>query len=145
MILQYLFPFSPRPGYFFSSVASPTIPLRIRAFSSSTLHHGSPGKGDCCIWEYWLVLQTMIVYCIARLTIQFLGTQGYAVASSLLKSQHNFIVRALTRNPNSEKAQNLAKMGAQVVKADGFSDEEMNAALAGSWGFWLNTHHHDQV
>jgi hypothetical protein len=73
------------------------------------------------------------------------GVQGAAVALSLLKSQQNFTVRALTRNPESEKAQELAKLGAEVVKADGFNDDSMKAALTGAWGFWLNTHHHDPV
>lgn len=67
------------------------------------------------------------------------------MAESLLKSKQKFIVRALTRNPESESAQELAKLGAQVVKADGHSDEDMVAALTGAWGFWLNTHHHDPV
>ncbi|KAJ6022757.1 hypothetical protein N7499_008074 [Penicillium canescens] len=71
------------------------------------------------------------------------GTQGRAVALSLLKSRQNFTVRALTRNPESENAQELAKLGAEVVKADGFNDDSMKAALTGAWGFWLNTHHHD--
>jgi uncharacterized protein YbjT (DUF2867 family) len=55
------------------------------------------------------------------------------------------VVRAITRNPQSPKAQALARLGAQVVKADGFNDDEMLAALSGAWGFWLNTHHHDPV
>jgi hypothetical protein len=73
------------------------------------------------------------------------GTQGTAVALSLLQSKQNFVVRAITRNPKAPKAQALARLGAQVVKADGFNDYEMLAALSGAWGFWLNTHHHDPV
>ncbi|KAF7158713.1 hypothetical protein CNMCM5623_003877 [Aspergillus felis] len=71
------------------------------------------------------------------------GTQGTAVSLSLLQSKQNFVVRAITRNPKAPKAQALARLGAQVVKADGFNDDEMLAALSGAWGFWLNTHHHD--
>ncbi|PYH85265.1 NAD(P)-binding protein [Aspergillus uvarum CBS 121591] len=71
------------------------------------------------------------------------GKQGRAVADSLLKSQQKFIVRALTRDPESKSAKELAQLGAQVVKADGWKDEDMTAALTGAWGFWLNTHHHD--
>ncbi|KAL4864440.1 hypothetical protein BDV12DRAFT_205680 [Aspergillus spectabilis] len=71
------------------------------------------------------------------------GTQGTAVTRSLLKSQQNFTVRALTRKPESEKAQELSRLGAEVVKADGFNDNDMKTALDGAWGFWLNTHHHD--
>lgn len=32
-----------------------------------------------------------------------------------------------------------------MVKADGFNDNDMQNALSGAWGFWLNTHHHDPV
>ncbi|KAL5044877.1 hypothetical protein BDW71DRAFT_198759 [Aspergillus fruticulosus] len=71
------------------------------------------------------------------------GTQGTAITRSLLQSQQNFIVRALTRKPESEKAQELSRLGADVTKADGFNDNEMKAALMDAWGFWLNTHHHD--
>ncbi|KAJ0377223.1 hypothetical protein COL922a_014116, partial [Colletotrichum nupharicola] len=71
------------------------------------------------------------------------GTQGTAITLSLLQSKQNFIVRALTRKPESEKAQKLSALGAEVFKADGFNDDEMKAALENAWGFWLNTHHHD--
>ena len=54
-------------------------------------------------------------------------------------------MRALTRNPSSPQAQELARLGAEVVKADGFNHDEMRNALDGVWGFWLNTHHHDPV
>ncbi|KAL3443410.1 NmrA-like family protein [Aspergillus insuetus] len=71
------------------------------------------------------------------------GTQGGAVARSLLESKQGFIIRALTRNPQSEKAQELSRLGAEVVKADAFNDKDMREALSNAWGFWLNTHHHD--
>ncbi|KAJ0421101.1 NmrA-like family protein [Aspergillus carlsbadensis] len=71
------------------------------------------------------------------------GTQGTAITLSLLQSKQNFIVRALTRKPDSEKAQRLSALGAEVVKADGFDDSKMKAALENAWGVWLNTHHHD--
>ncbi|KAL4766994.1 hypothetical protein BDW60DRAFT_220900 [Aspergillus nidulans var. acristatus] len=71
--------------------------------------------------------------------------QGSAVAQSLLQSQQNFIVQALTCKPESEKAQQLSRLSADVVKADGFNDNEMKAALRDAWGFWLNTHHHDPI
>lgn len=77
--------------------------------------------------------------------IRCLGTQGFPIASSLLKSKKEFVVRALTRRPSSEKAKELAKLGAEVVKADGFSEVDMTGALTGAWGFWLNTDHHDPV
>ncbi|GKZ25466.1 hypothetical protein AbraIFM66951_003331 [Aspergillus brasiliensis] len=73
------------------------------------------------------------------------GAQGGSVARSLLQSTAGFHVRALTRNPSSPQAQELARLGAEVVKADGFNHDEMRNALDGAWGFWLNTHHHDPV
>ncbi|KAL2786022.1 NmrA-like family protein [Aspergillus keveii] len=71
------------------------------------------------------------------------GTQGTAITLSLLQSKQNFAVRALTRKPESKKAQRLSALGAEVVKADWFNNDEMKAALKNAWGFWLNTHHHD--
>ncbi|KAL4899808.1 hypothetical protein BDW74DRAFT_188843 [Aspergillus multicolor] len=71
------------------------------------------------------------------------GTQGTAITLSLLESKEKFAIRALTRNPESEKAQSLARLGANIVRADGHNDDDMRAALEGAWGFWLNTHHHD--
>jgi uncharacterized protein YbjT (DUF2867 family) len=44
------------------------------------------------------------------------GKQGRSVATSLLKSG-KFRVRALTRNPGSREARNLAGMGAEIVAA----------------------------
>lgn len=74
-----------------------------------------------------------------------LGAQGGAVARSLLQSTVSFSVRALTRNPLSPPAQELARLGAEIVQADGFNHDQMRAALTGAWGFWLNTNHHDPV
>ena len=39
------------------------------------------------------------------------GTQGGSVAKALLNDSRNFKVRAVTRNPNSEKAQAIADLG----------------------------------
>jgi uncharacterized protein YbjT (DUF2867 family) len=44
------------------------------------------------------------------------GTQGGAVARALLKRGHQ--VRALTRNPDSEKGKELAGLGIEVVRGD---------------------------
>ncbi|KAL4792667.1 NmrA-like family protein [Aspergillus venezuelensis] len=73
------------------------------------------------------------------------GVQGTAITLSLLQSKQGFAIRALTRNPDSQKARSLARLGAEVVKADGHSNDDMRAALKGAWGFWLNTHHHDEA
>ncbi len=45
------------------------------------------------------------------------GNQGGSVVASLLKNK-NYAVRAVTRNPDSDKAKALAARGAQVVAAD---------------------------
>lgn len=44
------------------------------------------------------------------------GNQGGAVARNL--SEQGFIVKALTRNPNSIKSENLKRMNIEVVKGD---------------------------
>lgn len=47
------------------------------------------------------------------------GAQGGGLVRAILKDETNaFRVRALTRNPGSESARNLAELGAEVVKAD---------------------------
>jgi len=44
------------------------------------------------------------------------GNQGGAVARNL--TQQGFIVKVLTRNPNSIKSENLKKMNIEVIKGD---------------------------
>ena len=47
------------------------------------------------------------------------GAQGGGLVRAILKDKNSgFRVRALTRTPRSEKARNLAELGAEVVKAD---------------------------
>ncbi len=60
------------------------------------------------------------------------GRQGGAVARELLAD--GFPVRALTRNPKSEKAQALAKLGAEIVKGNYDDDSSLQKALKGAWG-----------
>ncbi len=45
------------------------------------------------------------------------GQQGGSVVASFLKNK-DYIVRAVTRNPDSDKAKALSASGAQVVAAD---------------------------
>jgi uncharacterized protein YbjT (DUF2867 family) len=45
------------------------------------------------------------------------GTQGQSVIDAVLQDG-KYRVRALTRNPSSEKAQTLSARGVEVVKAD---------------------------
>lgn len=50
------------------------------------------------------------------------GSQGSGAVSALLK-QGKFSVRAVTRDPGSEKSLQLAAAGAELVKAD-FDDKD---------------------
>lgn len=61
------------------------------------------------------------------------GAQGGSVAHHLLQSG-KFVVRALTRNPDSEKALALKKAGAEVVKGDLDDVGSLQAALEGAYG-----------
>lgn len=72
------------------------------------------------------------------------GNQGGSVARSLLKNR-NFLVRGITRNPNSDSAKALASLGVEVVKADGFNKDEMTRAFDGSWAAFVNTQSEDPV
>jgi uncharacterized protein YbjT (DUF2867 family) len=52
------------------------------------------------------------------------GAQGGSVARSLLADPSGrFAVRAITRNPKSDAAQQLARLGAEIVQAD-IDDQE---------------------
>ncbi|RIA92680.1 hypothetical protein C1645_55841 [Glomus cerebriforme] len=71
------------------------------------------------------------------------GAQGGSVAYSLL-STGCYRVRALTRNPNSDKAKALASKGAEVVKFDITVKEDIKNALNGADIVWLVTNFFDQ-
>ncbi|PGH21375.1 hypothetical protein AJ80_03292 [Polytolypa hystricis UAMH7299] len=73
------------------------------------------------------------------------GNQGGSVAQSLLRNKSTFRVRAITRNPESEKALALAAAGAEVVKADGFKKDELVKAFEGSWAVFVNTNTDDPI
>ncbi|MDX5419565.1 MAG: NmrA/HSCARG family protein [Hymenobacteraceae bacterium] len=68
------------------------------------------------------------------------GAQGGGVARAILQdSNSGFAVRAVTRNPDSEKARELASMGAEVVTADIDDKESMQRALDGAYGAYFVT------
>lgn len=67
------------------------------------------------------------------LVIGATGAQGGSVARHLLSSS-DFSVRCLTRDPGSEKAQALARAGAEVFKGDLENPESLDAALKGCYG-----------
>lgn len=60
------------------------------------------------------------------------GNQGGAIARQLLS--RGYRVRALTRNPESEKAKSLTGLGAQVVQGDYDDPQSLERALDGVWG-----------
>jgi uncharacterized protein YbjT (DUF2867 family) len=60
------------------------------------------------------------------------GRQGGAVARELLAKGHS--VRVMTRNPNSDNARALLKLGAKVVQGDLDDDASLRRALEGAWG-----------
>lgn len=69
------------------------------------------------------------------------GTQGGAVARHLL--QNGWKVRALTRDPNKDAAQTLAKQGAEIFQNDLDDRAGVEKAMVGAYGafgvqnFWL--------
>ena len=65
------------------------------------------------------------------------GKQGNAVATACLAN--GFKVRALTRNPNSDKAYSLVQKGFEVVKVDMDSSGSLQAAIAGSYAVFAVT------
>jgi uncharacterized protein YbjT (DUF2867 family) len=68
------------------------------------------------------------------------GTQGGGLVRAILgDSSGGFAVRALTRDPDSEKAQELAKLGAEVVQADLDSGPSLRAAFDGAYGAFCVT------
>ncbi|KIY49157.1 NAD(P)-binding protein [Fistulina hepatica ATCC 64428] len=81
------------------------------------------------------------------LVIGATGAQGIAVIDYLLKEPTPYAVRALTRDPTSERAKELEKKGAElfqgitlIVVAGRFDDFAcVKEALDGCWGVWVNT------
>src|SRR4051812_20699704 len=68
------------------------------------------------------------------------GAQGGGLAHAILNDPTSeFAVRAVTREPNSDKAKELEKMGAEVVSADIDDMESMKRALDGAYGAYFVT------
>jgi len=68
------------------------------------------------------------------------GAQGGGLARAILADRSgSFAVRVLTRDPASEKAQALAKLGAEVVKCDADSLASVRTAFAGAFGAFCVT------
>ena len=68
------------------------------------------------------------------------GAQGGGLARAILNDPDSpFSVRALTRNPDAEKAEALARLGAEVVEADLDDLESLKRAFRGSYGAFCVT------
>jgi uncharacterized protein YbjT (DUF2867 family) len=68
------------------------------------------------------------------------GAQGGGLARAMLKDRDGgFAVRALTRDPNSPKAQELARLGAEVVAADVDDEKSLQRAFTGAHGAFCVT------
>jgi uncharacterized protein YbjT (DUF2867 family) len=68
------------------------------------------------------------------------GAQGGGLVRAILNDPDGgFIVRAITRDVNSDKAKELAKMGAEVVAADVDDEESLKKAFTGAYGAFCVT------
>lgn len=68
------------------------------------------------------------------------GAQGSGLAHAILKDAEGpFQPRALTRNPRSDKASELARLGAEVVQADLDDLESLKQAFRGAYGAFCVT------
>ncbi|CAH3027862.1 unnamed protein product [Porites evermanni] len=73
------------------------------------------------------------------------GGQGGGVVSALLKAinseRKDYAVRAITRNPDGAKGQELKSKGCEVVKCDLDDKESVEKAIRGSYGVFLVTNY----
>ena len=68
------------------------------------------------------------------------GAQGGGLVHAILNDPGSeFSVRAITRNVNSDKAKELAKLGAEVVQADVENVESLKTAFKGCYGAYCVT------
>lgn len=68
------------------------------------------------------------------------GMQGGGLVRAILADRESgLMVRALTRNVNSDKAKELARLGAEVVAADVHDVDSLKRAFAGAYGAFCVT------
>jgi len=68
------------------------------------------------------------------------GAQGGGLARAILNDKNSeFSVRAVTRDTQSNKAKELAKLGAEIVQADIDDKDSLLAAMKGAYGAFLVT------
>jgi uncharacterized protein YbjT (DUF2867 family) len=73
------------------------------------------------------------------------GNQGSSVTKLLLKHPEQYSVRALTRDPTSGAATELAQLGATIVQVDFTVPSSLKSALDGCWGVFGVTNFYDAV
>jgi uncharacterized protein YbjT (DUF2867 family) len=74
------------------------------------------------------------------------GAQGGGLVRAILADRGGeFTARALTRNPGSEKARELARLGAEVVAADVDDEESLARAFEGTYGAFCVTFFWDHM
>lgn len=70
------------------------------------------------------------------------GSQGYPIAKHFLTDsvvKSHYFVRALTRDVTKPIPLELAALGAEVVKCDLESEQEVNSAVSGAHAIFANT------
>ncbi|MFH2055477.1 MAG: NmrA family NAD(P)-binding protein, partial [bacterium] len=68
------------------------------------------------------------------------GAQGGGLVRAILADKSGeFAARALARNPDSDKAKELARLGAEVIKADVDNLASLEKAFAGAYGAYCVT------
>ncbi|MCI0442813.1 NmrA/HSCARG family protein [bacterium] len=68
------------------------------------------------------------------------GAQGGGLARAILSDKNgDFAARAITREANSEKAKELAKLGAEIVEANIDDEESLKQAFHGAYGAFCVT------
>ena len=68
------------------------------------------------------------------------GQQGSGLVKAILADPSGgFAARAITRDPNSDKAKELARLGAEVVAGDVDDEESLKRAFAGAYGAYCVT------
>ncbi|GIF25398.1 uncharacterized protein YbjT (DUF2867 family) [Actinoplanes tereljensis] len=68
------------------------------------------------------------------------GAQGGGLVKAILADPDGgYAVRALTRDTTSPRAQELVKLGAEVVQADNYDEQSLTRAFAGAYGAFLVT------
>jgi len=68
------------------------------------------------------------------------GAQGGGLVRAILEDKNSpYRVRAISRNPDSDKAKALAELGAEVVKADVDDEKSLTRAFKGAYGVFCVT------